>query len=165
MDFSREPTFSLRCTSTRARLCCVMVRMVLPWRPIIAPTISLWTKMRSGKSACRPGPGMPGYGLRWFRWLRRWFLSSCSACSLLPSNSTPFRPPAALWRLYQKRCGVMRWCEILRYAVKEGRERWSDRREIYKEQGREGGTGWEIHNWSTGNGCVCLCAWMQVCVF
>lgn len=36
--FSREPTFSFLCTSTRARVACVICRIVDPCRPIIAPT-------------------------------------------------------------------------------------------------------------------------------
>jgi hypothetical protein len=68
---------------------------------MMAPTISLATSTRSGKSVWRPGPPPPcivaNCGL--FRLLLRfcWFFgSSSSTISLLPSNSMPFNPDTAL---------------------------------------------------------------------
>ena len=56
------------CTSTLALLCCVMLRMVAPPRPMMAPTMSLDTSTRSGKSTPRargraPLPPSPGLSL------------------------------------------------------------------------------------------------------
>ena len=55
-------------TSTLALLCCVMLRMVAPPRPMMAPTMSLDTSTRRGKSTPRargraPFPPSPGLSL------------------------------------------------------------------------------------------------------
>lgn len=56
--------FNMHIGTLRHPTCCVIVLMVAPWRPMIAPTISLSTRMRRGKSVWRwegeaaPGPPM-----------------------------------------------------------------------------------------------------------
>lgn len=94
-----------------ALLCCVMVRIVEPCLPIIAPTISLGTRMRSGKSVARDDGPKPQTAFRAFlgppgpRLFRLGSIEG-STRNLFPSYSVLFNSFMTLMNRIQNDCHV-----------------------------------------------------------